>query len=332
MNKLLSNTFIVTAILTGMFVPGLSQTAFSTENSSPDTITLEGTIRDFQDTHPDFESTIGTDRDIVTTQLGDDKKPVYAHGTEGTLTTTGQANFDQWYRDVDGVNLSKKHSIELVKQADGTYKYQNNQFFPINNELWGNFKDDKNYHFTYEIHNKFTYQGGEIFTFSGDDDVWVYIDGQRVIDIGGVHNSQSQTIELDTLDLVEGETYSFDFFFAERHYRESNFTITTNIALENTNLLPIANKDTATTYIYDSVTIDVLDNDTDPDGTTKILSQVNRNIGLDGAANITIDENNQIVYQAASLPGVYSFTYTLEDEYGATSEGTVEVTVVAFAD
>ena len=331
MNKLISNTFIATVVLTGMFVPGLSKTAFSEEDSSPDTITLTGTIRDFKDTHPDFESTIGTDKNIVTTELGDDKKPVYAHGNEGTLTTTGQANFDQWYRDVDGINQSKKHSIELVKQTDGTYKYQNNQFFPINNELWGNFKDGKNYHFTYEIHNKFTYQGGEVFTFSGDDDVWVYIDGQRVIDIGGVHNSQSQTIELDTLNLEEGETYNFDFFFAERHYSESNFTITTNIALENTNLSPIANNDTATTRIYDSVTIDVLDNDIDPDGQIKIISEITRSIGLDGAESIII-EDNKIVYTAASLPGVYRFFYTLEDEYGATSEGTVDITVVGFAD
>ena len=235
----LFNSLIATAALTGIFFSMSSQVVGS-EDSLPSTLVLKGTIRDFQDTHPDFESVEGDDRGIVTIELGEDNKPVYAHGEEGTLTTTGPSNFNQWYNDVEGVNQSIEHFITLTRQEDGTYKYQNHQFFPINGKLWGNYQDDKNYHFTYEIHNRFTYQGGEVFEFSGDDDVWVYIDGKRIIDIGGVHLSQSQSADLDelvannVLDLTIGETYDFAFFFAERHYSESNFTITTNIELETT--------------------------------------------------------------------------------------------------
>lgn len=71
------------------------------------TITLSGTIRDFQDTHRDFETIIASDPGIVLPTLGGDGKPVYA-GLSGNPTTHSKAEFDQWYRD-DPVNLSALH-------------------------------------------------------------------------------------------------------------------------------------------------------------------------------------------------------------------------------
>ena len=129
-------------------------------------------------------------------------------------------------------------SIELTDDnSDGVYRYQNTNFFSINNKLMGNEGRDKNFHFTYEIHSQFTYQGGEVFNFSGDDDIWVYINGKKVIDIGGVHGKTDATVSLDgvaaSIGLVVGETYSFDFFFAERHVTQSNFIIETTLVLES---------------------------------------------------------------------------------------------------
>ena len=85
---------------------------------------LRAAVRDFrsgekdgQPKHPDFEYVVGDDRGIVATMLGPDSKPVYAGGPNGTLTTTGKANFDQWYRDVDGINIHIDTSIPLVQDA-----------------------------------------------------------------------------------------------------------------------------------------------------------------------------------------------------------------------
>ena len=60
----------------------------------PETLTLPGTIRDFKASHPDFEENIAVDRDITTSTIDPDRKPVYASETT-TTTTSGKENYDQ---------------------------------------------------------------------------------------------------------------------------------------------------------------------------------------------------------------------------------------------
>jgi fibro-slime domain-containing protein len=195
-----------------------------------DTITLNTTIRDFSDAHPDFEGPTGFETGIVGPTLGIDGKPVYAGGA-GTATTHGATYFDQWYRDVEGVNVSANYDLTLQDSGSGVYRYSSSSFFPIDNQLLGNEGRGHNYHFTLELHSEFTYQAGQDFAFSGDDDLWVFIDDELVIDLGGVHGETSDSVDLDSLGLTAGEIYSFDLFFAERHTVGSNFRIDTSIVL-----------------------------------------------------------------------------------------------------
>jgi len=200
----------------------------------PATITLNGTLRDFKFSHPDFEDYIGDDRGIVTTTLGSDSKPVYAKSD--TVSTTGAANFNQWFNDVAGVNSPTSYPITLalVSASPPLYRYTNSSFFPIDGQLYGNEGKSHNYAFTYELHTMFRYTGGETFSFTGDDDVFVYINKKLVIDLGGVHPQQSASVSLDSvassLGLVVGGVYQFDMFFAERHTTQSNFKVETSIA------------------------------------------------------------------------------------------------------
>jgi fibro-slime domain-containing protein len=193
---------------------------------------LGGTIRDFHDTHPDMESSFGDDPGIVLEGLGIDDKPVYA-GNPTTPTTHGKAAFDQWFRDVPGVNLAQSHELLLTRASSTEVYFDDGTFFPIDGQLFGNEGRQHNYHFTFEVVSAFRYHGGESFTFIGDDDLWVFINRRLAIDLGGVHGSGARTVQLDQnatkLGLVQGNVYSFHLFFAERHTTESTFHIETSI-------------------------------------------------------------------------------------------------------
>ena len=201
-------------------------------------------IRDFQpQTHPDFEGGIyAVDREIVAAKLGDDGKPVYRNSEGTSLTTKNKASFDQWYRTVEGVNREIPMTLEMTKNAQGMWEYYKDDFFPIDGMGFGNYqwensdKYDHNYHFTLETHLEFEYRGGEVFNFSGDDDLFVYINGHLAIDIGGIHVAEEASVNLDKVaqdfGLEVGKTYSFDLFFAERHVVASNFRFTTNLNLQ----------------------------------------------------------------------------------------------------
>ncbi|MBI4954962.1 MAG: fibro-slime domain-containing protein [Myxococcales bacterium] len=195
---------------------------------------LTGTLRDFTTAHPDFEYAIAVDPGLVAPTLGADGRPTYAGGPGGTITTHGPGYFAEWFHDVPGVNVAVPFTLTLAEGAGDVRTYDNSAFFPLDGQGFGAEGNAHNYHFTFELHTKFLYQGGEIFRFTGDDDLFTFIHGRLAIDLGGVHGAMSSEVDLDAsaaaLGLTPGEIYTLDVFFAERHTTESNFRIDTTLA------------------------------------------------------------------------------------------------------
>lgn len=212
---------------------------FAATSTPANTLQLTGIARDFQQSHIDFERINAADPGVLEPQLDNQGRPVLINSA-GSQSIFDQESFSQWYRDVEGVNQSALVELTLEETTPGIFTYGSDAFFPIDNMLFGNEGHPHNYHFTFTVHARFTYTGGEVFSFTGDDDVWLFLNGALVIDLGGVHGPQTQQVDLDlvaeTIGMEIDGTYDFNFFFAERHTTGSNCFITTSIAFDDVKL------------------------------------------------------------------------------------------------
>ncbi len=240
-------------------------------NYEPDSVQLAITYRDVRGRvdsskvgvgeHPDFEWKNQGETGIPGPQcnlanaatcgrLGTDLKPVLLKANPATIFNA--ESYRLWYHDDTSqipVNSRVDDSITLGKMlVNGVtvYRFESGTFFPLTNKAFGNFGNTgRNFHFTSEIQYFFQYRGGEKLDFSGDDDVWVFVNGRHALDLGGVHGVQNGSVLLGDEDgngslsaaemadatdgrygIEKGQLYTLSLFHAERHTSASNFKLT----------------------------------------------------------------------------------------------------------
>lgn len=204
-------------------------------------------------------------RSGIITGLSEDYKTVnfsvYEPGVFSTDNKTGKTVLTDY--DLEFEKTGDTYALTKVLNSAGTSTADNmSSFFPLDtaesNKSDNGFGSGHNYYFgmRYDVDFKLgDYVGPLNYSFSGDDDMWVLLDGQVVLDIGGIHDAISRDVNLwDKLGLSEGtgattveaqnQTHRLTVLYMERGGNLSNcnmkFTIP-NAQITTVEDVPLAN-------------------------------------------------------------------------------------------
>lgn len=162
---------------------------------------LMGTYYNHSQTHPDMQIYTGGTGMVESTLTG-------AAPTAKASATFNQ--FDWW-----------NPGYRVMERVDSDTDLKTNfssAWFPVDTGLTGD-----PYHFAVHWEGQFYVDEDKSYTYSmgSDDDSWLFIDNQLLLDLGGVHGMSYGNY---TVNLTQG-WHDIDIFFAERHTSQSGFQL-----------------------------------------------------------------------------------------------------------
>jgi fibro-slime domain-containing protein len=172
------------------------------------TITMTGDYFSSPTTDPDFQAVeTGPVTGLVQPTLGPNGFPkVSTKGQTSTYSITDVNSNGEilWW------SLSGRSKTQDITAKADTLPFTFQNFFPTGQTT------DSNFMRTVHWKGTITSQSAKTLTFSvfADDDLWIYIDGNLVVDDGGVKSNQAASSQ--NVSLAAGN-HTLDIFYTDRH-------------------------------------------------------------------------------------------------------------------
>ncbi len=155
---------------------------------------------------------------LVGFELSGDYLPVGEGGE--LLPDRGLTDVTRWFSAVEGKSASYAGTLQFDYAANGAeFSFYKSEFYPLDEAEFskGDFVNDDghNHLFTMSFAVPFTplFSGEETFEINADDDTFVYVGNQLVLDMGGIHDTVTGVFQVrengEIYAAVDGESLAY---------------------------------------------------------------------------------------------------------------------------